>query len=28
MCLMGYNTFMTLRGRATATARIPALQAA
>jgi cytochrome c oxidase cbb3-type subunit 1 len=28
MCLMGYNTFMTLRGRATATARIPELQAA
>jgi cytochrome c oxidase cbb3-type subunit 1 len=28
MCLMGYNTFMTLRGRSTATARIPELQAA
>jgi cytochrome c oxidase cbb3-type subunit 1 len=27
MCLMGYNTWMTLRDRVTATARIPALAA-
>ena len=28
MCLMGYNTWMTLRGRAPVTARIPELKAA
>lgn len=28
MCLMGYNTWMTLRGRSTVTARIPELKAA
>ncbi|MES2114950.1 MAG: cytochrome C oxidase Cbb3, partial [Pseudomonadota bacterium] len=27
MCLMGYNTYMTLRNRETAVARIPALAA-
>ena len=28
MCVMGYNTWMTLRGRETVTARIPELKAA